>query len=353
MTQTDTDFVSEPTSSTEAEPTPQPRRREIFLPAIFGGAVACALGFFAGQLDWVEARLGLGASEEMAQTIAEQQEMIADLRARIDALPEPETVDLSGLETGLSGLVAQTEQLEVARNEQVAALDTIAERLSTLEKRPLTQSVSPEAMQAYEDELNRLTGELKAAVDAQRSEVAEILNSARASEDQATRNAQVAQARAAAARIVAAVDNGEPFADAIEVLQSSGDFEVPAALTDAAAEGVPTLAALQSQFPQAARAALAAAREEAAAAGDGGVFSFLERRLGARSVVPQDGDDPDAVLSRAEAAVKSGDFGAALSEVNNLPDTAKSVLAPWTTQAQTRNGAVTAVRDFLSSLSAN
>jgi len=72
--------------------------------------------------------------------------------------------------------------------------------------------------------------------------------------------------------------------------------------------------------------------------------------LGARSVAPREGDDPDAVLSRAEAAVRSGDLDTALTEIAALPDVAQSAIADWQANAETRLEAKSAADDLVQQL---
>ncbi|MEP2717498.1 MAG: hypothetical protein ABJP42_13320, partial [Pseudophaeobacter sp.] len=78
----------------------------------------------------------------------------------------------------------------------------------------------------------------------------------------------------------------------------------------------------------------------------------VNRHLGARSVTPQEGDDPDAVLSRAEAALQSGDVTTALSEIEALPEAAQTAFADWQSAAQTRLAALAAVDQLAQSLNA-
>jgi hypothetical protein len=46
------------------------------------------------------------------------------------------------------------------------------------------------------------------------------------------------------------------------------------------------------------------------------------------------------VLSRIEAAVRSGDLPAALTEIAALPEGAQAVLAPWVADVEARAAAV-------------
>ena len=63
-------------------------------------------------------------------------------------------------------------------------------------------------------------------------------------------------------------------------------------------------------------------------------------------MAPRDGTDPDAVLSRAEAAVNTGDLPAALSELAALPPEAVAAAALWRGQAELRLAAEAAVADL-------
>ncbi len=104
------------------------------------------------------------------------------------------------------------------------------------------------------------------------------------------------------------------------------------------AAGVPTLATLQAEFPTAARAVLDAARAETAdQAGWGArLLDFLAAQTNARSVTPRPGDDPDAILSRAEFALRDGRLAEALAELQALPAPLQAPLAGWTAQAEAR-----------------
>ena len=63
-----------------------------------------------------------------------------------------------------------------------------------------------------------------------------------------------------------------------------------------------------------------------------------------RSIEPQEGTDPDAVLSRIEAAVRTGRIADALGEVQTLPEASQDALKDWTEQAQLRHDAVSAAK---------
>jgi hypothetical protein len=172
-----------------------------------------------------------------------------------------------------------------------------------------------------------------------------------AAEENAEEKALLAASRAALAELTTALNNGASFSGAVAVLESNG-VVVPEAIASLADQGVPTQTSLNETFPEAARAALSAARsvDTEGAEGIGRVTTFFANQLGARSVAPKEGDDPDAVLSRAEAAVRSGDLSTALSELSGLPDVAQEALADWQARAETRLAATSAADELVQQL---
>jgi hypothetical protein len=150
-----------------------------------------------------------------------------------------------------------------------------------------------------------------------------------------------AKVTAALGQMRAALDTGQPYTAALAMLPGSG---LPAVLSDHAATGLPTLASLRERFPAAARAALdAALRASPGESWTDRVATFLRSQTGARSITSLDGTDPDAILSRAEAALGAGDLGTALQEISALPDAAKAAMADWTALAERRHAAAAAI----------
>ena len=122
----------------------------------------------------------------------------------------------------------------------------------------------------------------------------------------------------------------------------------------AAQDGVPTLAVLQEQFPDVARAALATARSEGVSGEEtSGLGAFLRNQFDVRSVQPQDGTSTDAILSRAEAAVREGRLADALAEISGLPEVARAQMSDWLALAEQRAAAIAAVDVLSTSLRGN
>jgi hypothetical protein len=347
--------VTEATTKPDLEPsTPpapmpsggsEPARKGGFVPSLLGGVIAAGLGFGAAQF----VDLGSAATDPL---ITQQQETLTSQAQTLDALrgqADQQAQTLASLESLPSTLAALTDQvagLQAALDgagDQLAGLET---RLNELEKQPLAQSVSPEAIAAYERELEELRNAItaqKADVAAQQQDMKDILAAAQATEASAEAKAELAASRAALSELTTKLQAGQPYDGALAVLMGNG-VDVPQAVAAAATDGVPGLTTLVADFPPVARAALKEARNLPAPEGEEapkkGFGAFLQDSLGARSVTPREGDDADAVLSRVEAAVKSADLETALSEINALPDPVKAVMQGWIANAELRRDAL-------------
>ena len=136
----------------------------------------------------------------------------------------------------------------------------------------------------------------------------------------------------------AALDTGAPYASATSMA------DLPPVLADHAETGLPSLTALKASFPDAARLALEAAlRADMGGTWAERVTNFLRNQTGARSLTPREGNDPDAILSRAEAALNAADLPRALTEIQSLPPEAQTALQDWTTNAALRQSALEAM----------
>ncbi|WP_372610195.1 COG4223 family protein [Aquicoccus sp.] len=332
---------SETASAQSAEPVVI--RKGGFLPMLIGGLLAAGIGFGAafyilpevwpdlGDDDGFEAQVS-ERLDEQAQAIEALQEAEPDLgpiEARLD--------DLEGMQGGIDTLDGRVDDMA----EAMSALET---RVNDLEKRPVTESASPEAVEAYERELQAVQD----AMAEQRAEIEELLAEAAEKEASAERSAEEVATRTAMTRILTALDTGTGFAEAAEELAAQ-DVDLPPELAGVADSGVDTMADLASAFPDAARAALAEARKDE----DGGFAAFLKDQLGVRSLEPREGDDADAILSRAEAAVNEGRLTDAMAEIDTLPESARAAMSDWMDRAQARADAVAAAEALGADLDLN
>jgi hypothetical protein len=237
----------------------------------------------------VEALKGAGVT-------AVPQSALSDLGARIDgvskrlgALEAKPTVDLSGLEGGIADLKSGL----AALGGRVDALPT-AERVAGLEA---------------------TLGTLAARVD---------------------KTAALGPAVAAGA-LAAALDSGRPFTAELVALRGLGlDEAAISGLAPHAESGLPTLAALRSDFEAAAADIdLRAPIPE----GAGTVERLLQSARGlveVRPAHPTEGAAPGAVVARMRAALAEGNLTRALAEWEALPADGKAKTADWEKAAEAR-----------------
>ncbi len=303
---------------TTPKPVPAPVQQSNFLPLALGGLVAGVIGFAVATFTAPQ------ADNTLASQLAAQSNTIAGLEERVANLPAP---DLSGIEAAFADLTA---------------------RLEVLEARPATVAAPTADLSAVNDDMQALRAQIAEMTDAAQTELADARATADAIEENAAAAARKAAARAALARVQTALESGAPIGAALADLENATGDAAPEPLV-ASQDGVPTLASLQEKFPEAARVALAAARSEGVAGEETtGLGAFLRNQFDVRSTAPREGTDADAVLSRAEAAVRTGRLSDALAEISALPEVSRAAMSDWLAQAEARASAVAAA-DILSS----
>lgn len=313
----------------------EPKEQSLALPAVLGGLIASAIGFGAAYLVLPKGDASL-SSQVSLHSIE-----ISGLRDQIAAIP---TVDLSVIEE------AQSEAAKIATglDSRIVGLET---RLDDLLSR--AGSGGSVATAAFAQELDTL----KAEVEAMRGTAIAELDNARAQaasiQENADAAARAAAGRAALARVESGLETGAPLGAALDDLAAALQADVPQALT-AVRDGAPTLASLQASFPDAARTALATSRREGASGeAQGGFAAFLRDQLDVRSIAPKEGNDADAVLSRAQAAIDVGRLTDTLAELGALPEVARAEFTEWQALAEARADAMAAAATLSTSLNDN
>ncbi|MCU0907782.1 MAG: hypothetical protein MUF73_10115 [Rhodobacteraceae bacterium] len=351
---------------------PLPAARPSVVPLVLGGVVAAALGYAAAWTDVLPrppdaaltARVDALAASVEALTARPVEDAAA--RARLDAVEQAQATAAGDLAAGLGDLTVRADGLS-------SAADALADRLTALENRPqVTVALSEQAQAAVEAQIAALRQEAadgiarveqdRAALAAQADErlsaleadlrgTLAMIESERAALE-AARAAAAAEVRAsrlaaAVADLRAALDAGTPYAAPLGALADLVGTPPPEVLTARAEDGIPSLAALRDAFPEAARAALEQVLRAQVAAGEvGRVEGFMRIQSGVRSLTPQDGDDADAVLSRAEAALAAGDLAGALTLVAALPEPGRTAMQGWADLAQVRRAALDALAGY-------
>lgn len=331
-----------------ARPDPAPatasgdaRKGPGFFPLLLGGVVAGGIGFAAAT--W-----GVPQPEWATSDDARIDALAAELEALKAA--EVPTFDAAGLEaaqadlsTRLDALSNRVDALEAAPVAEPAPSDadgtTEAAAAPAAPDAPVAPTFDDRALRAEIASVAEDITALDAALTPRVTALEEAVSEADARNTSAVDEAQALAREAARNQVRLALQSGAPFAEPLAVL---GD--APEALASVAETGVPAQAVLIDAFPDLSRDALRAARASAPSTGVGSLF---QNAFNPRSLTPREGNDPDAVLSRAEAAVRDGDLALALSEVETLPDDAKAVLAPWISRVETRAAALLAADAYL------
>jgi len=320
-------------------------RKGGFWSMLTGGIVAAGIGVAAAPyiVPYLEPYLPADMTaatpdDGLAARLDEQAQRITDLGERLDGLPAPSDPGdaIAGLRNEVSGLNDTVTELTGRVGDIESQVSTLEDRVATLADRP-----APELPEMPDtDPINAAIDELRDRLAAQRTEIEDLNATLQAEEEAARDSARATLQRAALTRVMTALDTGGEFSAALSDLRETG-AQVPGALADMAETGVPTRAQLVDSFPGAARAALEAVYT-ADADGAASVGAFLRAQLGVRSLEPREGDDPDAILSRAEAALEEGRLDNALAEIETLPEEARSAMSDWTSRAKARNDALAA-----------
>ena len=324
------------TTEEAAQPPAQAAASGGLFGSVLGGVIAGALGFGAAMLIFPDGWRTQDDSALMALESTVQEQSAAIEAASTSAEATKET---------LSTEIAALSEADVALS---AGIDGLNTRLEELTQGDGTTKL-PDDVQILLNAQKEEIAKLQATVAGMAEDAKAQMQAAAAQQETAEQAEARVKARGAAQQIRLALLSGEPFADALEVVAPA--VEIPAGLAAVAEEGAPTSADVNDAFPAAARAALSkAVRETAGDDTQSRLKLFLQDQLSARSLSPQEGDSADAVLSRAEAAVKAEDYQAALTEIDTLPESAQAELADWRAQAEARLSAVdafTAVTDAL------
>lgn len=345
------EVVSEEASDTIVEepqpvaPPPVVQKSSIW-PAVFGGIVAAVIGFVAGRGDQLDAYLPASLQRQTADLtpLVDQASALEERIAQLET--EPPNQDPAPSLEAFDVALTDIEGVKFALSELAERVEEMGQQVETIEARPV-ETVETIVQQPIDNTQNaEEIASLQSAVQTLQSQIAQ-------DEARAKSEAERLLAQAALTRVVTAVESGETFEPALSALEEVTPIDVPDALRIAAAEGVPSMSFLRENFPDAARAGLAATRAEVPETEVGGVGDFFRRQLSIRSVTPREGDDADAVLSRAEAALNAEDLEGTLVELDALPEVAKAAMQGWLDGAAARQDARQAAQEMADSLTVN
>jgi uroporphyrinogen-III synthase len=245
------------------------------------------------------------------------------------AAEQGQTVAMGDVEQRLAAL---EQMLRGAHGEMTTALEALQADLDELK----SSRASASALLNLSDRVSSLEGAVNHAISRQDRALAFLL---------------------AVGQLRAAVEGGRGFEGELKTVaaMAPADLDLTALTAGFAAragDGVPTLTALQQSFT-----AIGAKVIRASALPDDETASWwsrtVDRLLTVVTIRRIDGDavgsGPAAVVSRAEALLKTGALAEAISELSALQGGPADVLAPWLDQAKARLAADTALNDLTGS----
>lgn len=346
-------------------------------------ATHLAAGLVGGLIGVVGAGLGLGLMSpggsggassklpQMEQRIAELDERIAGLPKSAEPAIKPER--LEKLESRLAALESKPPPEPAVPQDIPDRLSRLEETLKTLEASAGSENSSAlaqaTALTARIDTISENLDKRSAALDEKISDLKKTFTERSAasagrdaeqlrgledrlaaleksiaglSKKQGATAALPSAANGSAAVLAfeslrRAAAKGEGYAAQLKALKAANTASMDiSALEKHAESGVPSQAALLKDLP----AVLRRARESA---GDDGGTSFVDRLVSSagsvvrvRRIGPQEGDSPNAVLSRMEDHMKSGELEGVLREAEKLDGKTREILQPWLSKAQAR-----------------
>ena len=324
-------------TAAEAKPKNQgyPSRVTTAIAGAAGAAAVIALAFLSGVFitPWT---MPPSADQKFGAEIAALQSDLRSLntatgRLRANAGQMAQQIkDLSN-NTARITLETQNQQANAtlrALRDDVQNLQTAFGALNAVNTTPSAPAVALSELASTLDAQQTRINALQKAID-------DLISRDKQSTEQAQNQHQSRELTHLLAALEDALRDNRPYRQILIKISALSDLAIPPALELGADQGGVDLEQLKQQFPSAARRALAASDPaEPANLSAARLGAFLKRQLNARSLAPQTGASTDAILSRAEAALTSGDLSAALAEIADLTPAPAAQMAAWKALAE-------------------
>ena len=297
-----------------------------------GAAAVIALAFLSGVFitPWT---MPPSADQKFGAEIAALQSDLRSLntatgRLRANAGQMAQQIkDLSN-NTARITLETQNQQANATLRDDVQNLQTAFGALNAVNTTPSAPAVALSELASTLDAQQTRINALQKAID-------DLISRDKQNTEQAQNQHQSRELTHLLAALEDALRDNRPYRQILIKISALSDLAIPPALELGADQGGVDLEQLKQQFPSAARRALAASDPaEPANLSAARLGAFLKRQLNARSLAPQTGASTDAILSRAEAALTSGDLSAALAEIADLTPAPAAQMAAWKALAE-------------------
>jgi hypothetical protein len=298
------------------------------------------------------AQLDQAAIDELvanSSTTTELRDALAALAQRVDAAEQTPAVmstRIDSLETRFAGVEAMLTTIDTELRDLVTAglaLDSqaaadIAGYAATIE-----------GLRAQIAAMDARLVDQAARID---TVTAEIQTEAQSAVESAAAAQAMSELQATLITLEAALGNGLPYRAEIDWIASSQNQEIPAPLAEHADTGITRMVHLRDTFPALAHDAIRTdLRAETGDTALGQFGAFLQAQVASRSLTPQEGTSTDAILSRAEDALRQGDLDLALRHMRTLSVVAREIYADWLALAQARQAALSGFEALKAALS--
>ncbi len=337
------------------EPPPTPPhdpawRSFIGRPVVEAGLAGALVAIVIFVVLWLGGMFSGNDDSGSGQRLASMEARLREMSSR-PAQPNPDARMIEDL-TGRLG------RLEAApRNTSAAGLDEAIKPLRDAIA-DLTRRVEDNAT-AIREARGRADAAQEAAraatdrsnVDALNSRLAALEQASKVLNEDTVKNLAAAgdkplRAAVAAQALQAAVERGDPFAAELSAVKAvTANPQMLAALEPFAASGLPSAAVLARQLSGLAPTMLKAVVAPAPA---GGFLDRLqanaEKLVRIRPIDEVPGDEPAAVISRAQGKASRGDLAGASAELKALPADVRAPAEDWIKKADARNAAIVAGR---------
>jgi hypothetical protein len=301
--------------------------------AVAGGYYALAPEADLAQEDAAR----LGALEAQAQREGDETQrqtaVIVGLDNRIGTLEEA-SGRIAAAAQAAQGAAGDVKSLKADADREKSDIAALAARLAKLE------SGAPQVTASAD------TAALAARVDKMEAALAAPKAETRAAPETTAPAGNPAAVAIVAGALRDKLAAGLPFAAELSALQNLGVEPEKLAALQALAGGGPTDRALASSFDAVAPKVLAAS---APPQGGGVIDRFVAHLRGlveVRDLNETQGDDPAALVSQIDAAIRRGDVGGALAAFGKLPDPARQAAGGWAAQVGAKEAADEALRSI-------
>ncbi len=334
------------------------------------GAVAIVLVLLAL---WLKGWLPLGGGGVAAadKRIAALEQQVSELRGAQTAQPAANDDALAARVGKIEAALAKLPPNDTGVAAKLAAADnamkSLGLALTALSHRTDDASADAAAARKAADAAVKAVGDLQASmqqaaasnantvpradIEALDRRVAALETQVKATHEALTKssgNDNAARLALSAAVLRDAVAVGAPYADELAAVRAlGGDAKALEPLAAFAATGAPTAQTLAHDL-----SALGPQMQKIAGAPppSGDFLAKLEanasRLVRVRPVSAPKGDEPSAVLARLEVDAANNDIAAALTDLAELPEKVRAPASAWLTQAQARQAALAAARQY-------